>query len=304
MLQAIKKEILLAFNEVKVSRLISNLSYQLERRQHVKRLPPLSNHDQLMLESCRQTGVAMSSLAELDLPSTDAMLKAAFNLLPAMEMTRAKEQRDGWHLGTQAQPAYPQIFTVTDLPEFARWATESRLLNMIETYLGVPIAFQGVHLRRDFANESPVTTELWHRDREDRHLIKIFVYLFDVTEAQGPFECVPANQLSFWQRWLVQLGVSLRRIKNPTDFGISDNQFAKIVPKTIWQNCAGKAGTVIFADTARIFHHGKSRTAGRAALFFVYTAQPPLRPEDCSQYHDHTFARPNEANQVTTPNYL
>lgn len=301
-IHAVKGEISRALAEVTFSRLVSNLKYHRQRAQHSKHLPAISEQGKAIVESCRREGVAITSLKALGLPSTDMLLDAAAKLLPAMEAVRAAEQREGKQLGTADRPAYPQIFTVTDLPEFTQWATEPQLLSIIENYIGVPIAFQGIHLRRDFANETPVTTELWHRDKEDRHLIKIFLYLTDVKEENGPFEYVPANKMTFWQGCLTQLGVSLQRIRNPEKFGVADSQMATIVPPSEWKQCAGPAGTVIFADAAKIFHHGKTRKEGRFALFFVYTAKEPLRPQDCSQYHDRTFARPEpklaEANAV------
>lgn len=292
LLRRVKGEIFRALDEVTPQRLVSNLNHYHQKIRHSNHLPPLSEQGAAIVAACRREGVAVTSLEALGLPSTDTLLSAAAKLLPEMEVARAAEQKEGWQLGTADRPAYPQIFTVTDLPEFTQWATEPQLLNIIENYIGVPIAFQGIHLRRDFANETPVTTELWHRDKEDRRLIKIFLYLTDVKEENGPFEYVPANKMSSLKGWLAQLGVSLRRIKNPVEFGIKDSEMALVVPRSQWKNCAGPAGTVIFADAAKIFHHGKTRKEGRFALFFVYTAKEPLRPQDCSQYHDLTFARP------------
>ncbi|MEH1958951.1 MAG: hypothetical protein V7L05_03475 [Nostoc sp.] len=62
------------------------------------------------------------------------------------------------NFGSLENPAYPQIFTVTDLPDFFSWGSEQRLVNIVENYIGLTIAFQGVHLRRDFANKACVTS--------------------------------------------------------------------------------------------------------------------------------------------------
>jgi hypothetical protein len=40
-------------------------------------------------------------------------------------------------------------------------------------------------------------------------------------------------------------------------------------------------------------HHGTLRTKERSALFFVYTAAIPKRPEECEQYSDLTYQRPD-----------
>jgi len=45
--------------------------------------------------------------------------------------TRAAQ---GQKLGTVEHPALPQIFTVTDLPEFSNWGRDPRMLRLVENY--------------------------------------------------------------------------------------------------------------------------------------------------------------------------
>jgi hypothetical protein len=48
--------------------------------------------------------------------------------------------------------------------------------------------------------------------------------------------------------------------------------------------CTGKAGTVIFADTAALYHRGKPASArDRCAIFFNYMNRAPLRPFRCER---------------------
>ena len=49
-----------------------------------------------------------------------------------------------------------------------------------------------------------------------------------------------------------------------------------------WISCEGKTGTVIFVDTANIFHRGLvPQTSDRWSIFFDYTSAFPLRPYYC-----------------------
>ncbi|QFS51869.1 hypothetical protein [Nostoc sphaeroides] len=76
-------------------------------------------------------------------------------------------------------------------------AAESQLAilhNSRKRCIAQTIAFQGVHLRRDFANQEPVTTELWHLDAEDRRMIKVIIYLNDVRIEHELFEYIPKSQ--------------------------------------------------------------------------------------------------------------
>jgi hypothetical protein len=49
-------------------------------------------------------------------------------------------------------------------------------------------------------------------------------------------------------------------------------------------SCTGKAGTVIFSDTARYYHRGKPPLErDRAAIFFSYFSQRPKNPFFCGR---------------------
>lgn len=267
-----------------ISQIPSDLAYQRERVKYATKLPVLAPRDRLIAETCKREGVFVTSLEELGFPATPQLLKVARNQLDIMEKILPPARAGG---SGQTAPAFPQIFKVTDLPEFSTWGSEERLSNIVENYIGLPLAFQGVHLRRDFANKNPLTTELWHQDLEDRRMLKVIIYLSDVSEDNGPFEYIPKSRVSPLLSWRIRYHISRAHA-----LGISDRELEKIVPKSAWKSCPGPAGTVVFMDPVAIFHHGKSRKSERSALFFVYTAKQPLRPEHCRQYRDQTFARP------------
>jgi hypothetical protein len=282
----------------KIHRILSDIRYQIAVRQHAKKLPAITPQEQAIVEACRKEGAFVTSLEALNVPSTQAMLAEAKTLLAEMQAVLAS-QTDMKTWGTVENPAYPQIFTVTDLPAFAHWAQSPRLLNLIEHYIGLPVAFQGVHLRRDFANDQPVTTEFWHRDLEDRRVIKLFVYLSDVATETGPYEYIPRSKVTPAIVRQIEASFKKRVASNPYDMGITDDEMAAIIPRSEWCSCEGPAGTVLLSDPIAVFHHGKSRQEGRSALFFVYTAKQPLRPQDCAQYSDRTYARPEQLQPQT-----
>ncbi|MBD2384409.1 phytanoyl-CoA dioxygenase [Cylindrospermum sp. FACHB-282] len=264
----------------KISVLESELKYRVELSQHQKNLPLLGKGDRLISESLKRDGAYITSLADLGLASTTQLLQAANSLLPTMATPR--DSHAGYKL--------PQIYTVTDLPEFFAWGIEARLQNIIENYIGLPIAFHGVHLRKDFPNDQQLQTLLWHKDAEDRRMIKVIIYLHDVTDKHGPFEYVP-------RRYNLLAKLSDYRIDyellQSNYLGINDEKLNKIIPKSAWKSCPGKAGTVIFVDPRNILHHGTVRIQERSTLFFTYTANLPKRPELCTQYNDDTFAKPS-----------
>ncbi len=272
-----------------ISRIPSELFYRINLIRHASKLPVLCAQDQSIVDAVRREGVFVTSLEDLGLTKTPTLIEAAKNELIKMEVVRCARGDRTSKFGSVENPAYPQIFTVTDLPEFYSWGSQQCLLNIVENYIGLPIAFQGVHLRRDFANEEPVTTELWHLDAEDRRMIKVIIYQDDVSEDNGPFEYIPKSKVSLPLALRIRSKIASRMAMGKV--GINDAEMEEFVPRSFWKPCPGPAGTVVFADPKAIFHHGKPRKQKRSALFFVYTAKNPLRPDCCKQYSDQTFSR-------------
>jgi hypothetical protein len=264
----------------KILALGDELVYRTKLWQHQSKLPALEGRDHIIVESLKHEGICITTLEDLGFTSTPQLLNAAHSILPNIGRSNYKP--------SSQNP--PKIYTVTHLPNFLNWGNEQRLLKILETYIGLPVAYHGVQIRKDFINQSQFSTMLWHRDSEDRRIIKIIIYLNDVAEKQGPFEYVPlsfTSGLNFYRLYY--------KIHNS---GISDEMLNKIVPKSVWKSCPGAAGTVILADTQRLLHHGTVRTEERSTLFFVYTANPPKRPGLCTQYWDNTYPKPELCREL------
>ncbi|MCC5637491.1 phytanoyl-CoA dioxygenase family protein [Nostoc sp. CHAB 5844] len=269
----------------KMATLNSELAYRIKLWQYAPKLPALQASDRTIVETLKREGAYVTSLTDLGLKSTSEMLQATDHQLDRMAATNNS------HLAKRL----PQIYTVTDVPEFFNWGQENRLLKIIENYLGLPVAFHGVHLRKDFPNEHQFGTLLWHKDSEDRKLVKVIVYLHDVEEKHGPFEYIPVSLTSFPNLNSYRVNYKLWQSGY---LGINNEQLQKIIPKSAWKSCTGRAGTVVIADSRTALHHGTLRTETRSALFFVYTANPPKRPELCTQYWDDTFTKPEILQEI------
>ena len=73
-------------------------------------------------------------------------------------------------------------------PEVIRFGLEERAARH---HRGVPRGaggFTTVHLRKDIGGGNQVGTRFWHLDTEDVRVIRMMVYLNDVTLDDGPFE--------------------------------------------------------------------------------------------------------------------
>ena len=74
-----------------------------------------------------------------------------------------------------------------------RLGTNPRLLDLANAYLGLWSKLEYVDLwyTPPAPEEERRSSQRWHRDFNDRHLLKAFIYLVDVDHETGPFEYVP-----------------------------------------------------------------------------------------------------------------
>lgn len=111
-------------------------------------------------------------------------------------------------------------------------------------------------------------SQLWHRDREDVKILKVFVCMEDVDATKGPFTYAPGTHLE-------------GRVKQEPDFFLeksgtrrtTDAMMDKVVPKTDWVYSVGKAGDVVFADTNG-YHKGGEVAEGYRLLFTCMYVSP------------------------------
>ena len=71
-----------------------------------------------------------------------------------------------------------------------------RLLDIANTYLGLWSKLEYVDMWYSVpqpADADRKASQRWHRDFNDKHLLKAFLYLVDVDEGTGPFEYVPGS---------------------------------------------------------------------------------------------------------------
>jgi Phytanoyl-CoA dioxygenase (PhyH) len=93
-------------------------------------------------------------------------------------------------------------------------------------------------------NEAPKDAQLWHRDRDDLQILKVFIYFTDVDEQTGAFVYAPGTQ-------------ALGNVKSEPSYFLEngkqkrsyDADMDKVVPSDKWIMGKGKKGTIVFADT-------------------------------------------------------
>jgi len=143
-----------------------------------------------------------------------------------------------------------------------KFALSHELLSIIGEYLGTAPSFHSVSLWWGKAGESRAGSPFFHLDSLDSSCIRLYVYLSDVDEGNGPFCVIPKNESLRFIRKTGYLGNSL-----------SDKTVFKYLPLSSLRKLTGNAGSVFAIDASRSLHYGSRCLEGdRVALIFSYSS--------------------------------
>jgi hypothetical protein len=153
-----------------------------------------------------------------------------------------------------------------------RTAASDRLLGLANTYLGMWSKLEYVDVWYSVpqpADAERISSQRWHRDYNDQHLLKVFLYLVDVDEAMGPFQYVPGSQPGgpYADAWPWQpLGKNY-----PTE-----EELEAVIPSSSVRAFTAPQGTLIFCNTAGFHRGGFSTTSPRVLATATYSSPASL----------------------------
>src|SRR5262249_6503443 len=125
------------------------------------------------------------------------------------------------------------------------------------------------------AADERVGSQRWHRDPEDQHVLKVFVYFTDVDEEAGPFQYIKGSAeggryggLSPWSKAMSsRLALLRRRRLYP-----SEKWVEKRVDASDVATVTGPAGTVVLCDTSGLHRGGFARSRPRVLSYHTYVS--------------------------------
>jgi Phytanoyl-CoA dioxygenase (PhyH) len=114
-----------------------------------------------------------------------------------------------------------------------------------------------------------VSSQRWHRDYNDKHLLKAFLYLVDVDESMGPFQYVPGSQPGgpYADKW----GWRPLGDNYPTE-----EELEQEIPASAVHTFTGPQATLIFCNTAGFHRGGFSTTNPRVLATVTYSSPASL----------------------------
>jgi hypothetical protein len=152
---------------------------------------------------------------------------------------------------------------------FVRLSISTTILQMIGAYLESAPKLNYFMLADAYplnTNEQRTYSQNWHRDPDDIRMCKMFIYLNEVTSQNGPFEYVKGSQHGGkWSHIFKQ--------RRPHGRYPPVGEVEKCVAKDDIVQCTGKAGTVIFCDTAGLHRGGFVQGGVRTMFTAAYVTQ-------------------------------
>ena len=129
------------------------------------------------------------------------------------------------------------------------------------------------------SSHPPVSSQLWHRDQPDDYFIlKMFVYLEDVTEGSGPLSYATGTHGKGDRTWK-----PANTWHDSYNLRAHDVDMDRDLPEDRRPRFTGPAGTVILADTHGWHKGGQATTSPRLLLQVLY-ASPGAATSACSAH--------------------
>jgi hypothetical protein len=153
-----------------------------------------------------------------------------------------------------------------------RACTSSRMLDIANTYLRMwsKLEYVDVWYSVPQAKESArISSQLWHRDYNDKHLLKAFLYLVDVNDEMGPFQYIPGSQPGgiYADAWPWKpLGKSY-----PTE-----EELEQRIPASAVRSFTGPEASLVFCNTSGFHRGGHSTTDPRVLATVTYSSPASL----------------------------
>jgi hypothetical protein len=152
---------------------------------------------------------------------------------------------------------------------YARFALQSPILQIANAYFGMYTKLRDYNVWHTFPTQVQAReSQLWHHDREDRYILKVFVNLSDIDEGAGPFTYAVGSHLKGTLRRRPASFLEADDVRRSTD-----EQMAEVVPPERWVKGIGPKGTIIFADTRGYHKGGLVRERDRILYFCMFTSQ-------------------------------
>jgi Phytanoyl-CoA dioxygenase (PhyH) len=251
-------------------------------------LVPTRDVERRAVESLRADGIAVVPFAELiNDERLWSELSAGAVSFAQGAATRARHDLDRPSVkndylirrfgGVTAMVDGKRVASLPSGDPLIRFGASDPILNITNAYRGSPTKLVDVDTWYTVpfpAAGQRVASQRWHRDPEDQHVVKVFVYFTDVDEDAGPFQYIRSSaqggrygELWSWSRAMSSRFPWARRRLYP-----SERRVEKRIPASDVATVVGPAGTVIICDTSGLHRGGFAIRRPRVLSYHTYVS--------------------------------
>ena len=167
---------------------------------------------------------------------------------------------------------------VSDLGSVQQLINDKSLFQLVSLYLGAPAFLHSCQAWWQYPmgpDHTPSNAQLWHRDRDDLGELKLFMYLTDVSDSDGPHAFIPGSHTAHGLSRLFPNEHLTNGVINGTlNQFVDDSYFLNTSFTGKFKKWLGPSGTCFLEDT-RGFHRAYIPTsAPRLLLSLVWTIGP------------------------------
>ncbi|MCC7522736.1 hypothetical protein IT407_02970 [Candidatus Uhrbacteria bacterium] len=240
MIKGILKKI---YYRVRASTPVWNALNAKSRKEFISFESSLTGVSRRIADDLTHDGIAISNLEELGAPSLEAFRRfVAERSAMAASTTKKTFLRELIDLRPLYNPSEP----------IWGFALHPSVVGAVDLYFGLVARFYYLYAAVAGVmpdGEEAKQSQRWHRDPEDRQMCKVFVYLTDVDAGSGPFiYAKESHRMGAYSHVSPQ--------KPPAGSYPPEGLVEASIPAEKIMTCYGKAGTVIFADTAGLHRGG------------------------------------------------
>lgn len=229
------------------------------RARYKSHIPILSPEAKRITQELARNGIAFSTLNAL-FPQEDILeqLERWMSTHAPLEVEGGKKQ-------------FLKPFWLENAPfdlenPFFKLSLSPTVLGIVNTYDHMYRRLNYLHLAETVpvGDAAPIQSQRWHRDPEEKRLMKFFIYLSDVNENAGPFMYVKGSA------YKTEPYGTLFSQESPMGIYPPDGRVEKMVDPAAVISATGTKGTVIFCDTAGLHRGGHARSVPRLMFTAFY----------------------------------
>lgn len=238
--------------------------------------PSLGAIQERIVRDMRENGIAFITLDEL-FPGEGLLAKLVADM-QARDYGDDKSRRKKF-----LKPFWDEQGTFDLSNPFFELSLRKEVLDIVNSYDNMWRRLNSMTLFETIpvGDAAPVQSQQWHRDPQEKRQVKTFIYLNDVDAETGPFTYVKRSQYGS------PVYGNLFKQYLPLGSYPPTAEIEKAVAPADIISATGKAGTMIFCDTAGLHRGGYAKSKSR----FMFTGfYPSAKWTEPRQYTPHVDA--------------